>query len=44
LHTTDIGREILNNLGMEAFVIAHDTDWDDVRNLNISKEHVTVND
>jgi phosphonate transport system substrate-binding protein len=44
LHTTDIGREILNNLGMEAFVIAHDTDWDDVRNLNISKEHVKVND
>jgi phosphonate transport system substrate-binding protein len=40
LHTTDIGREILKNLGMEAFVIAHDTDWDDVRNLNISKEHV----
>ncbi|MDG1121820.1 MAG: phosphate/phosphite/phosphonate ABC transporter substrate-binding protein [Glaciecola sp.] len=40
LHTTDIGREILKNLGMDAFVIAHDTDWDDVRNLNISKEHV----
>lgn len=42
LHTTDIGREILKDLGMEAFVIAHDTDWDDVRNLNISKEHVKV--
>ena len=42
LHTTDKGREILKDLGMEAFVIAHDTDWDDVRNLNISKGHVKV--
>lgn len=40
LHTTDKGREILKNLGMEAFVVAHHMDWDDVRNLHISKEHV----
>lgn len=40
LHLSEKGKQILQNLGMDGFDAATDTDWNDVRDLNISKEHV----
>ena len=40
LHTTDKGKAILTNLGMQQIATAHHTDWHDVRALNISKDFV----
>jgi phosphonate transport system substrate-binding protein len=36
MHTAEKGKAALQNIRIKGFTIAKDTDWDDVRSLNIN--------